>query len=360
MSKKILSVALALVLALSCFAVSAFAIGGMGYESEDANYTQTWELQTPVDNGNGTWSVDVKLTANYGVGAIQFLVEKTNVTGSVKLTGFAAKPIFDENGWEADVALSDSTGKVIINANPTVDGVYAIDCTNGVIIGTLTYTLGADSSAAINIKNDAKTATNPGGTLIAARMSDGNVVTGTAIVGQTATVGAQQVLGNAIVVEAPKLVVIGDYGIIDTDRGYVYGVDIYDAGEAVTDEFDVEGDGTLNIIDTDMGQGTGSKVQVLDSNSEVVEEYTLILFGDVNGDGFVDTGDSAEVENHDAGVYGETGEFEEFQIFAADINGDTMADTGDSAEIENHDAGTYASDTGLFSITEILGYVAAL
>jgi hypothetical protein len=35
MSKKLLSVVLALALVFSCFAVSAFAIGGLGYENDD-------------------------------------------------------------------------------------------------------------------------------------------------------------------------------------------------------------------------------------------------------------------------------------------------------------------------------------
>ena len=61
-TRKLLSVVLALAMLVSVFAVSANAYG---YEDENAAYTQTWDLSEPVDNGDGTYSVDVLLKTNY-------------------------------------------------------------------------------------------------------------------------------------------------------------------------------------------------------------------------------------------------------------------------------------------------------
>ena len=107
MSKKLLSVVLALALVFSCFAVSAFAVGGIGYESKEdaAYYNQTWALGEPVDNGNGTYTVDVKLTANYGVGTIQFSLIKNVTAGSLTLTGATTAGTDIPASWEAEVAF---------------------------------------------------------------------------------------------------------------------------------------------------------------------------------------------------------------------------------------------------------------
>ncbi len=309
MSKKILSVALALVLALSCFAVSAFALGSMGYEEADATYTQAWELATPVDNGDGTWSVDVKLTANYSVGAVQFTVENTNNTG-VQLTGFAASAVIPAE-WEADVAYSNTSGKVMINANPTTDAVYGFDASAGVVIGTLTYTVTGDATATINIKNDPKTATTPGGTLIAARMSDGNVVTGTAIVGQTVTsVGSSQNIGA---VAAPADLALTDTGTtagvaIDTThtfggayKGVVFGfvANNYKNTTYLKNNLTATNGGSLSIKTSDGkttatgNYGSGSTIEVLNADgTSTGNVYVVVIFGDVDGNGLININDA--------------------------------------------------------------------
>ena len=162
MSKKLLSVVLALALVLSCFAVSAFAIGGIGYESEEdaAFYTQTWALDEPVDNGNGTYSVNVRLTANYDVGTMQFVVLKNVTAGSLTLT--EVSPGSDIPAvWAASTVFSDANGKVMIVPNPAVDAVPALDCTAGKVVAKLTYTASADVAATLaidvaNVKSQTK------------------------------------------------------------------------------------------------------------------------------------------------------------------------------------------------------------
>ncbi len=384
MSKKILSVVLALALVCSCFAVSAFAVGGMGYEDDATAYTQTWELQTPVQNGT-TWTVDVKLTTTapegevYKVGSMQFKVLGYQDT-AITLDSFTASSAIPEN-WLADTKASNDTGKVIINPNPTEDAVDGIDCAEGVIIGTLTFTVPEDASATINIEDVEKTAANPAGSLIAARMSDGNVVTGTSIVGQDATVGADQNLGAVAVVTPELKVIAGKPGKINTEQtfkiaedgdvaavtcdGYIYGIDAYDLEEEVADVFYVE-NGSMNIRPSVGGstKGTGAVIEVRDSKDVVVKEYVLIVFGDLTGDGVIDTEDVGmsqagfmwTIENSNYAY--PDGYLHTYLEFAGDITGDGVVDTDDVGLIQAGFMWTlgdmYGTADSLFDISKLV------
>lgn len=363
MSKKILSVMLALVMVVSCVAVSAFA----GYESEEdaALYTQTWALSEPVDNGDGTWSVDVSLTTNYPTGAIQFVLTNTdNTVAAIKSAKVGAAIPAD---YAASISVSNATGKVIIV--PSTVGVDTITATaiNGVI-ATITYTYSGSGSAKIAIKNDPKTETNAAGSLIAARMDDGDLVTGGLVTGQTVvSVGVEKTIGAASV--APELAVIdGTIGVIDTGRttidadegiecdGYLYGLDA-DNYETVDVIFEVIGDGTMEIVANDAGSeaGTGTMVNVVDLDGNVVASYVLIVFGDVNGDGAADALDAGDIELHDSYALNDvTGRLLAYQEFAGDVNGDGAADALDAGDIELHDAYALNDDTGRLIISDII------
>ena len=376
MSKKLLSVVLALALVLSCFAVSAFAIGGLGYEDNDADkalYAQTWALGEPVNNGNGTYSVDVKLKAAYGVGTMQFVVNKTINAGSLTLKSVAVGKDIPAV-WLATAPFNDANGKVMIVPNPAVDAVPALDCTTEKVVATLTYTASADVAATLAIDLNAKTQTNPAGTLFAARMSDGNVVTGTSILGQNVNPTNTVAIGNAAPpAQAPELVVVEDsIGVIDTSRteldmedidgdgdtmvidGFLLGFDP-DMNGSLDELFAVEGDGEMVIEATEAGSeaGTGTKVYVNDLDGNTVATYVVIVFGDANGDGAADTTDSSILEEHDAWGYGEFGRLYYYQDFACDVNADGAADTTDSSILEEHDAWGYG-ETGRIDVAGLI------
>lgn len=359
MSKKLLSVVLALALVFSCFAVSAFAIGGIGYEDNDADketYAQTWALGEPVQNPDGTYSVDVKLTAAYGVGTMQFVVKKTINAGSLTLTGVTVGKDIPAV-WLATAPFSDASSKVMIVPNPTVDAVPALDCTTEKVVATLNYTASADVSATLSIDLNAKTQANPGGTLFAARMSDGNVVTGTSILGQNVNPTNTVTIGSAASTPPTLVAIDGTLGVVDTSRtmldewdidedgdtqevtGYLLGFDPDNNG-ALGELFEVEGDGEMQIVATEAGSeaGTGTIVNVVDNGSNVVATYVVIVFGDVNGDGFADGTDGSNLEQHDAWSLGDYGRLYSYQEFAGDVNVDGGADGTDASNIEQHDA----------------------
>ena len=363
MSKKLLSVFVALMMVVSMFAIVANAAG---YEDDEtaAEYTQDWALSEPVDNGDGTWTVDVLLTTNYGTGPIQFVLTNTDTSvAAIKSVTLGDAIPADYN---ATVSVSKAKGKVMIIADTAGTGTIAAEEIDGVI-ATVVYTYAGEGSAEIAIDDNAKSATNVAGTLIAARMSDGDLVTGDPITGQTVTVGDSVIIGGAA--EAPTLGVIdGTIGVIDTTRqdmycdesgfgmgdatftGYIYGVEP-EAFETVDAVFEVAGDGYMSIVANEAGSeaGTGTIVEVYDNSDNLVETYVLVIFGDVNGDGFIDAYDALDTELHDAWGYATSSngmrmEYA-YQVFAGDVNCDTMLDAYDALDIELHDAWGYPSAT---------------
>lgn len=376
-TRKLLSVVLALVMVVSMLAVSVNA-ASYYYESDEdkANYTQTWGLSTPVKNADGTYSVDVSLTTNYATGPIQFVLTNTNSTvASIKsVTLGAAIPA----SYNADIHVGKSSGKVMINSDTSSGSAITATEINGVI-ATVVYTYSGSGSATIAIKNDAKSATNVAGTLIAARMSNANIVTGNPITGQTVTS-----VGNSVTIGAvakPTLAVIQKFddegnditlGVIDKTRtakmwdddnltpvegdttytGYIYGVEP-EYGETVEDIFEVKNGGSLSYTYLDPEsetEGTGTVVNVLDTDGvTVLETYVLVIFGDVNGDGAVDASDAFDIELHDnygyeASSNGMRMEFA-YQVFAGDINVDTSLDATDAFDIKLHDNYGYEAGT---------------
>lgn len=368
-TRKLLSVVLALVMVVSMLAVSVNA-ASYYYESDEdkANYTQTWGLSTPVKNADGTYSVDVSLTTNYATGPIQFVLTNTNSTvASIKsVTLGAAIPA----SYNADIHVGKSSGKVMINSDTSSGSAITATEINGVI-ATVVYTYSGSGSATIAIKNDAKSATNVAGTLIAARMSNANIVTGNPITGQTVSS-----VGNSVTIGAvakPTLAVKeGTIGVIDKTRtakmwdddnltpvegdttytGYIYGVEP-EYGETIADIFEVKNGGSLSYTYLDPEsetEGTGTVVNVLDTDGvTVLETYVLVIFGDVNGDGAVDASDAFDIELHDnygyeASSNGMRMEFA-YQVFAGDINVDTSLDATDAFDIKLHDNYGYEAGT---------------
>ena len=356
--RKLLSVLVALMMVVSMFAIVANAAG---YEDDEtaAEYTQDWALSEPVDNGDGTWTVDVLLTTNYGTGPIQFVLTNTD-TSVAAIKSVTLGDAIPES-YNATVSVSKAKGKVMIIADTTGTGTITAEEIDGVI-ATVVYNYAGEGSAEIAIDDNAKSATNVAGTLIAARMSDGDLVTGDPITGQTVTVGDSVIIGGG---EAPTLAVIdGKAGVIDTSRqdmycdeseagtgdatftGYIYGVEP-EYSESIDAVFEVVGDGYMSIVANDAGSeaGTGTVVEVYDNSDNLVASYVLVIFGDVNGDGMVDAVDAGDVEFHDGWAYEASSNgmrFElAYQAFAADVNCDGMADAVDAGDIEFHDGYAY-------------------
>jgi uncharacterized repeat protein (TIGR02543 family) len=133
----------------------------------------------------------------------------------------------------------------------------------------------------------------------------------------------------------PQLVeAVGSTTVIDTSNSInlIYGLEIGISQTAFEALFvDVIGNGYTVITQTDYGFGTGTKVELYHSvTHELVETYYIVIFGDVNGDGNVDSMDAdlvEAVENFEVFWDWNT----EFYLYkASDINGDMNVDSMDS------------------------------
>ena len=340
MSKKILSVVLAIVLVFTVTA-TAFAAASVSYEDKDATYTQSWALGEPKDNGNGTWSVAVKLTANYPVMSFAFQLSNTDATNVTLKSAVVGKDIPNdetkETFWNATVKVNPAKGRVAINPNPIDDAVPAIDCSTEKEIAVLTYTVADGKSADVAIVNDAKTAKNGDGTLVAARSANNNVVSDVdnPIVGQKVeSVGSAVTLGSAAQA-APELV-LTEAGaaagvIIDTAKtfggkyaGVVYGFPVVGNKPTATyyDTYlQATNGGTIATVKTPYvsrpaSYGTGTTIQLKDASGNVVATYVVVILGDVSGNGVVGSEDMGAIFAH----IGETSLIEdEVKIMAANV-----------------------------------------
>ncbi len=99
---------------------------------------------------------------------------------------------------------------------------------------------------------------------------------------------------------------------------------------------EVLGDGRLSVIPGDTGFGTGTKIELIDNASgEVVSAYFILIYGDVNGDGNVDSADAGIIADFENFVLG----WESGSIYdkAADINKDGNIDSADAGILVDYE-----------------------
>ena len=104
------------------------------------------------------------------------------------------------------------------------------------------------------------------------------------------TQSVNDAIDNLVLTEETKIEAIEEIGAtVDNVEKFIYGVD-----EGIDDvaEYVRVINGTLQYKETDDGFGTGTVVEVVDDEGTVVDSYTIVIFGDANGDGYVDGQDS--------------------------------------------------------------------
>ena len=318
MSKKVIGALLAIALVLSVFSFSAFA-AGTGYESEtDASkYTQIWGLANK-QGSDGTYTVDVVLTTDYLVGPVQFQINGVDEVTKVTV-GSDYYPAVANAGKSGLVSLIPDTsttleGKKLTNA----------------VIATVTYKSASNGTPSMD-ETDYKSASKPQGSLMAARLEGSTAVNfATFIVGQKPTV--VPLGGEMPEPPATEVTLTGvNGGVVDNERNYVYGIPT-DSNPA--DYFTTTG--YVEVVENEKGNAcaTGATLNLYDKQGgSLVKSYTIIIFGDVNGDAVIDGTDALDVEKI-ANYVVEEMELGDVGLFAAEVNNDGSVDGTDALDIE--------------------------
>ena len=189
--------------------------------------------------------------------------------------------------------------------------------------------------------NYAQTVPNPGTPLregfefIEWRTSDGTPVNYTT-----------PVLANVILyaawhqdtVEEPVLIVPDNSEattVIDEGNNFIYGLKVgISEAELISIFLGVEGNGHI-VISTSTGSiGTGTTVTLISDNTGLpIAAYTIIIFGDTNGDGIIS---QVDMINLNAAVSGSSSSaLSDAALFAVDLNGDGFTSLSDVAQLKS-------------------------
>ena len=126
----------------------------------------------------------------------------------------------------------------------------------------------------------------------------------------------------------------GSTTVIDTDRKYIYGLkEGVTVNELDTVYLDVIGNGELEYV-YDSVVGTGTKVNLVNSfTGEVIDTYTLVIFGDLNGDGYINTSDKTILNTYISGAV--TASFSDVYVYAADLYNDMDITSTDLTQMKS-------------------------
>lgn len=334
-SKKIIGLVLAVVMVFASFTM-AFAF------EDPADKTAAVAIVPAASNieAGASTTVSVKVTTNFTVGtfSIPVFYEKANVTVSGITVPSAAGYSYSESATAVDAAkifagagLDSATyGFVMVTYIPSAG--TATSTLNDSEVLSFTVTANAGASGTVNfqtVEASRKTSTNVTGALYIGSIASDTINAVPVNVEATGLVTSAAVtIGSAA---APELVVTeGTTGYIDEARKYVYGVNI---GDEATNYFEATNGGSINMVANDAAvtNGTGALLQLKGTDGAVLDTYTLIIFGDVDGSGAVDSTDSMSIMQYVADNV--TNSLTDIQLFASDVDNSGLTDSTDSMSI---------------------------
>ena len=270
-------------------------------------------------------TVTVTASADYPVAtaSIPVFYDKTMVTVSnetATLTGYAvAEVTTDANAVDSSKIYantdidSEKFGFLLVTyiggANDTVSTL------DNVTVLTFTITAKSDVSGDALVKcvtESAKTDDNVEGMLYFGATTSGTTITSIPenvenIDVENASKSATITTGGADLVAKSNMPTV-----IDTTNKYIYGIT---AGDSVEDYIQVN-NGSFELVANSLGytNGTGATVKVKNTSGTVVDTYTVIIFGDVNGDGTISASDYSAIIGVTQGVA-----MDDITMIAADV-----------------------------------------
>lgn len=307
-TRKVLGIILAIVLTLNVMAIAVFA-------ADDSSRTNEWTLvsdafTTEPTVGN-TFTVDVKLLANYNLGPVQFALEYDDASfdiaasGAINISGY---PYYGTVSYNYDTAAK-MLRVIIVPDTAGLQSLQAVKLPTSTTIATITFTYLKGGS--IEVADDYKTDANIDGSLCAFRSLKDNLLdcsAGDLVYGQTHTITAgDHDIGDSYTAPtfqkkataAEGIQINKNKTIGGTFTGTVYGfpqvaANTFATPAYLTNAFEVL-DGTMEISKyagfPAAGRGTGTLLTIKDSNGDVKETYIVVIFGDLDGNGLINAND---------------------------------------------------------------------
>lgn len=340
-SKKILSLALALVMALGVLTMGVFA----AKTTPTATFTVSSSASEVATGDEVTITVKANATETFYAGPMSLPIEYDASLFEYVADSATVANIYGESTTKS--AVKADAGKLTVALTPSTSGAVTAPDLNGANLTVLTFKLkaiGSTGSSTVAIADDQKTAANIGGKFYCGSFDSANPKTAELTeIGQTLN-RVSATISYAGGTGTPELVLTqADNGaVIRKDlctgtgefAGCVFGIDTLN-GENIED-FVTTAVGSIEVVaNADGNMSTGAKILLKDAAGEVVATYVFIYFGDINGDGAVDITDAAMVEAHDQWV--ETIDEDTAAYYASDVNCDATVDITDSAAIEAQD-----------------------
>lgn len=338
-SKKILSLALALVMALGVLTMGVFA----AKTTPTATFTVSASASEVATGDEVTITVKANATETFYAGPMSLPIEYDASLFEYIADSAAVANIYGAGTTKS--AVKAETGKLTVALTPSTSGAVTAPDLNGANLTVLTFKLkaiGTTGSSTVAIANDQKTAANIGGKFYCGSFDSADPKTAELTeIGQTLnrvdTTISYKSAGN------PELVLTqADNGaVIRNDlcttsgefAGCVFGIDTIN-GENIED-FVTTAVGSIEVVANDNGEiTTGATILLKDAAGEVVDTYVFIYFGDVNGDASVDSSDAETIDFHNQFI--ELLDDDTAAYYAAELNGDGSIDSSDAETIDFH------------------------
>lgn len=366
-SKKILSLALALVMALGVLTMGVFA----AKTTPTATFTVSSSASEVANGDEVTITVKANATETFYAGPMSLPIEYNASLFEYVADSATVANIYGESTTKS--AVKAEAGKLTVALTPSTSGAVTAPDLNGANLTVLTFKLkaiGSTGSSTVAIADDQKTAANIGGKFYCGSFDSANPKTAELTeIGQTlnrvsATISyAGAAEPNKLVIKdsAPSTPYIDKVNKSEEYTASIYGIDTLGCNDDLTPEGTIAdyltttlGDAYLRITTPESGaETTGTVIEVLDADGvTVLEKYIFIYFGDVDEDGNVGSADDFIVSYYEANYEGiVTLE----QLMAGDIDGDGWAAAADGFAMTYYES----EYTGLASQQEIAAKVNA-
>lgn len=314
-SKKILSLALALVMALGVLTMGVFA----AKTTPTATFTVSASASEVATGDEVTITVKANATETFYAGPMSLPIGYDASLFEYVADSAAVANIYGAGTTKS--AVKAETGKLTVALTPSTSGAVTAPDLNGANLTVLTFKLkaiGTTGSSTVAIVNDQKTAANIGGKFYCGSFDSADPKTAELTeIGQTLNRVDTTISYKGGTVEPADLELTAkgttDGVVIDTriTFGGKYDGAVYGFKQAntttfransnyITNSVQATNEGSISVARSfnTAGWSTGTIITVLNKDGSESKKYIVIIFGDVNCDGLINGNDTTACKNY--------------------------------------------------------------